>query len=816
MSTQYTNQAKTAVKYAEKTARRYKHSYIGTEHLLASLVHEEEGTAGMVLRDMGISEERLMEMIRKLIAPEESNVLNADRAGYTPRATRMLEGAVEEADDLRSEKIGTEHLLLAMLREVDCMGTRLLHTMGVNIRKLQNEVLAAMGEEVANPRDNGNARSRNEAATGTPTLDQYSRDLTEMARQGVMDPVVGREDEIGRVIQILSRRTKNNPCLIGEPGVGKTAVVEGLAQRITQGLVPEKMKNRRLVVLDLSGMVAGSKYRGEFEERIKKVIAEVMEHPGILLFIDELHTIIGAGGAEGALDASNILKPSLSRGEIQIIGATTIEEYRKHIEKDAALERRFQPVTVEEPTQEQAVEILKGLRPYYEKHHGVTITDEALEAAVKMSIRYIADRHLPDKAIDLMDEASSRVQLTGITVPPQLKEVEQNLHALAEKKEEAIREGNFSRARELQEGQKELEESYEKLKKRQEQRYKNKKMQVTEENIAQIVSNWTKIPVQKLAQKESKRLASLEKELHKRVIGQEEAVEAVAKAIKRGRVGLKDPSRPIGSFLFLGPTGVGKTELSKALAETVFGSEQAMIRVDMSEYMEKHSVSKLIGSPPGYVGYEEGGQLSEKIRRNPYSVILFDEIEKAHPDVFNILLQVLDDGHITDAQGRKVDFKQTCIIMTSNAGAQSIVEPKRLGFSQGEDKKKDYEDMKRGVMEEVRRIFKPEFLNRVDEILVFHMLDKQEIRQIVNILVKKLEKRCKEQLDIELVVRNSVKDYLAENGFDSKYGARPLKRAIQNKLEDRMAEEILDGKIHRGDRVIVSVSKKVIKFSVND
>ena len=816
MSTQYTNQAKTAVKYAEKTARRYKHSYIGTEHLLAGLLHEEEGTAGMVLRDMGISEERLMEMIRKLIAPEESNVLTADRAGYTPRAARMLEGAVEEADDLRSEKIGTEHLLLAMLREVDCMGTRLLHTMGVNIRKLQNEVLAAMGEEVANPRDNGNARSRNEAATGTPTLDQYSRDLTEMARQGVMDPVVGREDEIGRVIQILSRRTKNNPCLIGEPGVGKTAVVEGLAQRITQGLVPEKMKNRRLVVLDLSGMVAGSKYRGEFEERIKKVITEVMEHPGILLFIDELHTIIGAGGAEGALDASNILKPSLSRGEIQIIGATTIEEYRKHIEKDAALERRFQPVTVEEPTQEQAVEILKGLRPYYEKHHGVTITDEALEAAVKMSIRYIADRHLPDKAIDLMDEASSRVQLTGITVPQQLKEVEQNLHALAEKKEEAIREGNFSRARELQEGQKELEESYEKLKKRQEQRYKNKKMQVTEENIAQIVSSWTKIPVQKLAQKESKRLASLEKELHKRVIGQEEAVEAVAKAIKRGRVGLKDPARPIGSFLFLGPTGVGKTELSKALAETVFGSEQAMIRVDMSEYMEKHSVSKLIGSPPGYVGYEEGGQLSEKIRRNPYSVILFDEIEKAHPDVFNILLQVLDDGHITDAQGRKVDFKQTCIIMTSNAGAQSIVEPKRLGFSQGEDKKKDYEDMKRGVMEEVRRIFKPEFLNRVDEILVFHMLDKQEIRQIVNILVKKLEKRCKEQLDIELVVRSSVKDYLAENGFDSKYGARPLKRAIQNKLEDRMAEEILDGKIHRGDRVIVSVSKKVIKFSVND
>ena len=814
MSTQYTNQAKTAVKYAEKTARRYKHSYIGTEHLLAGLLHEEEGTAGMVLRDMGISEERLMEMIRKLIAPEESNVLTADRAGYTPRATRMLEGAVEEADDLRSEKIGTEHLLLAMLREVDCMGTRLLHTMGVNIRKLQNEVLAAMGEEVANPRDNGNARSRNEAATGTPTLDQYSRDLTEMARQGVMDPVVGREDEIGRVIQILSRRTKNNPCLIGEPGVGKTAVVEGLAQRITQGLVPEKMKNRRLVVLDLSGMVAGSKYRGEFEERIKKVITEVMEHPGILLFIDELHTIIGAGGAEGALDASNILKPSLSRGEIQIIGATTIEEYRKHIEKDAALERRFQPVTVEEPTQEQAVEILKGLRPYYEKHHGVTITDEALEAAVKMSIRYIADRHLPDKAIDLMDEASSRVQLTGITVPPQLKEVEQNLHALAEKKEEAIREGNFSRARELQEGQKELEESYEKLKKRQEQRYKNKKMQVTEENIAQIVSSWTKIPVQKLAQKESKRLASLEKELHKRVIGQEEAVEAVAKAIKRGRVGLKDPARPIGSFLFLGPTGVGKTELSKALAETVFGSEQAMIRVDMSEYMEKHSVSKLIGSPPGYVGYEEGGQLSEKIRRNPYSVILFDEIEKAHPDVFNILLQVLDDGHITDAQGRKVDFKQTIIIMTSNAGAQAIVEPKQLGFISQKDEKKDYEKMKSGVMEEVRRLFKPEFLNRIDEIMVFHTLNKEEIRKIVLLLLKSLEKRCEEQMDIHLNVTNSAVDYIAEAGFDAKYGARPLRRAIQSKIEDRLANELLEGKIKRGDIVQVQYRNKEIRFIV--
>jgi len=816
MIDRFTQKAREAIRLAVETAQELEHGYVGTEHLLLGLIKEGTGVAAAVLAEHDVTEERVMELMERLISPAVATQVEG-QIEYTPGARAVLQASYDEAVFFKAPLIGTEHILIAIIKDGKSTACRLLNTMNVNIQKLYVDLMGAMGDDAPSEASEDAAAGRVRPEKGnTPNLDNFSRDLTQMARDGKLDPVIGREREMKRVIQILSRRTKNNPCLIGEPGVGKTAVVEGLAQFIVSGNVPETIAKKRVVSLDLSGMVAGSKYRGEFEERIKKVIAEVMEHPGILLFIDELHTIIGAGGAEGALDASNILKPSLSRGEIQIIGATTIEEYRKHIEKDAALERRFQPVTVEEPTQEQAVEILKGLRPYYEKHHGVTITDEALEAAVKMSIRYVADRHLPDKAIDLMDEASSRVQLTGITVPPQLKEVEQNLHALAEKKEEAIREGDFSRARELQEGQKELEESYEKLKKRQEQRYKNKKMQVTEENIAQIVSSWTKIPVQKLAQKESKRLASLEKELHKRVIGQEEAVEAVAKAIKRGRVGLKDPARPIGSFLFLGPTGVGKTELSKALAETVFGSEQAMIRVDMSEYMEKHSVSKLIGSPPGYVGYEEGGQLSEKIRRNPYSVILFDEIEKAHPDVFNILLQVLDDGHITDAQGRKVDFKQTCIIMTSNAGAQSIVEPKRLGFSQGEDKKKDYEDMKRGVMEEVRRIFKPEFLNRVDEILVFHMLDKQEIRQIVNILVKKLEKRCKEQLDIELVVRNNVKDYLAENGFDSKYGARPLKRAIQNKLEDRMAEEILDGKIHRGDRVIVSVSKKVIKFSVND
>lgn len=816
MRTQYTEQARTAIMYAEKMARNCGHSYIGTEHLLAGLIHEEQGTAGMVLRDLGITEVKLKEMIDKLIAPG-SDVMTADTRGYTPRAERVLEESRQQAQDFRSVRIGTEHILLAMLGELDCVATRLLHTMGIQIQKLQTELLIAMGEDSAQAReDAGRKNGKNRMNPGTPVLDQYSRDLTELARQGKLDSVVGREAEINRLIQILSRRTKNNPCLIGEPGVGKTAIAEGLAQRIVQGVVPDTVKNKRVVVLDLSGMVAGSKYRGEFEERIKRVVQEVMEHQGILLFIDELHTIIGAGGAEGALDASNILKPSLSRGEIQIIGATTLAEYRKYIEKDAALERRFQPVMVEEPDEQQAIAILQGLRPYYEEHHGVQITDEALEAAVKMGVRYISDRFLPDKAIDLIDEAASKVQLQGFSVPDSMKEGEKYLHQLMQEKEDAIKAGDFSLAKEIQEKQQEAKKEYEKTKKRFEDRCRNRNLAVTADTVAEIVSDWTKIPVQKLAEKESKRLARMESILHKRVVGQDEAVTAVAKAIRRGRVGLKDPSRPVGSFLFLGPTGVGKTELSKALAEAVFGSEQAIIRVDMSEYMEKHSVSKMIGSPPGYVGYEEGGQLSEKVRRNPYSVILFDEIEKAHPDVFNILLQVLDDGHITDAQGRKVDFKQTCIIMTSNAGAQSIVEPKKLGFSSVEDDNKDYERMKSGVMEEVRRIFKPEFLNRIDEILVFHMLNKQQIRQIVTILVNKLQKRCKEQLDIELIVRSSVKDYLAESGYDSKYGARPLKRAVQNKIEDKMAEEILEGRIHRGDKVIVSISKKDIKFSVSD
>lgn len=816
MQENYTSQARNALAMAEKTAKRCQHSYIGTEHLLLGLLMEPEGTAGILLADFGVEQERLLGLIDRLIAPR-GNTAVASAPGLTPRARRLLDNAQEEAARLKSDEVGTEHILLAMLRESDCVATRLLYTMGVNIQKLYSSLLNAMGEAGSMTKEEIQAKlgmTKSGENSATPTLDQYSRNLNEMAKQGRMDPVIGRQAEIDRVIQILSRRTKNNPCLVGEPGVGKTAIVEGLAQRIVQGVVPDTIKNKRVVVLDLSGMVAGSKYRGEFEERIKNVVREVMENKNVLLFIDELHTIIGAGGAEGALDASNILKPSLSRGEIQLIGATTLEEYRKYIEKDAALERRFQPVTVEEPTEEQAKEILEGVRPYYERHHGVEISDAALDAAVKMSTRYIHDRFLPDKAIDLMDETASRVQLGGFKVPEALEENEKKHKRLLEEKEQAIKDGDFEKARAIQEEQAEVEKKLKAARARFEKRCRDRKLTVTEEDIAATVSSWTKIPVQKLAEEESRRLAKLEQILHKRVIGQDEAVKAVARAIRRGRVGLKDPNRPIGSFLFLGPTGVGKTELSKALAEAVFGTEQAMIRVDMSEYMEKHSVSKMIGSPPGYVGYEEGGQLSEKVRRNPYSVILFDEIEKAHPDVFNILLQVLDDGHITDAQGRKVDFKQTCIIMTSNAGAQSIVEPKRLGFLSEEDAKKDYEYMKGQVMEEVRRMFKPEFLNRIDETIVFHQLTKQDMKKIISILLKNLIGRCKTQMDIELKIRDAVKDHLVDTSYDSKYGARPLKRAIQNQLEDPLAEAILSGTIKKGDTVAVGIRKKEIKFSV--
>ena len=818
MRNKFTKQAQTALTLAKAAAIDFELGYIGTEHLLLGLLSETEGTAGRVLEEFQVDGKKLVELIDKLVTPAEvGNVTEIEmKPAYSPRTEKVLESAVAEAQNSGCEKAGTEHLLLAMLRETDCVGTRLLYTMGVNIQKLYAAVLGAMGYDNESIQEEFQAAKamQNPGGSPTPALDQYSRDLTQMAAEGKLDPVVGREKEISRLIQILSRRTKNNPCLVGEPGVGKTAIAEGLAQRILAGSVPETIKDKRLVVLDLSGMVAGSKYRGEFEERIRKVVDEVRENQGILLFIDELHTIIGAGGAEGALDASNILKPSLSRGELQIIGATTLEEYRKYIEKDAALERRFQPVTVEEPSEEEAYEILKGLRPYYERHHKVEILDEALEAAVKMSVRYINDRFLPDKAIDLIDEAASKVQLSGYQASSEIEHLSREIQEILQEKECAIKTGYLSLAKECQEKQKEAEARLEQLQVKEEKKNQRKSGKVDEKAVASIVSDWTKIPVQRLTEGETRRLAQLEKELHKRVIGQEEAVHAVSQAVKRGRVGLKDPNRPIGSFLFLGPTGVGKTELSKALAQAVFGSEQAMIRVDMSEYMEKHSVSKLIGSPPGYVGYDEGGQLSEKVRRNPYSVILFDEIEKAHPDVFNILLQVLDDGHITDAHGRKVDFKQTIIIMTSNAGAQAIIEPKQLGFISQKDEKKDYEKMKSGVMEEVRRLFKPEFLNRIDEIMVFHTLNKEEIRKIVLLLLKSLEKRCEEQMDIHLNVTNSAVDYIAEAGFDAKYGARPLRRAIQSKIEDRLANELLEGKIKRGDIVQVQYRNKEIRFIV--
>ncbi len=812
----YTKQAQKVIELTTKAARSMHHNYIGTEHLLLGLLKEGSGVAACVLMDAGVEETRLVELIEDLIAPS-SDVAVLDRKGYSPRIQHIIETADQEAERFDNENIGTEHLLIALLKEADCAGVRLLNTLGVNIQKIYIETLVAMGEDVNRYKEEiaASKSGKKKAVEVTPTLDQYSRDLTAMAAYGEIDPVIGREAEIARVIQILSRRTKNNPCLIGEPGVGKTAIAEGLAQRIASGLVPDTVRGKRVVTLDLSGMVAGSKYRGEFEERIKKVIREVTEAGNVLLFIDELHTIIGAGGAEGAIDASNILKPSLARGEIQLIGATTLEEYRKYIEKDAALERRFQPVTVEEPTEEQAIEILKGLRERYEKHHHVQITDAGIETAVKLSIRYIADRYLPDKAIDLMDEASSKVRLGGFKMPEKISELERKIAQLEDDMETALMEQRFEDAGAIRKEKEAARKKYEKQVEKYHRDADKKKLVVGENEIAEIVSDWTKIPVKRLAEGEAARLNRLEKTLHKRVVGQEEAVSAVARAVRRGRVGLKDPHRPIGSFLFLGPTGVGKTEITKALAEAVFGDEQAMIRVDMSEYMEKHSVSKMIGSPPGYVGYEEGGQLSEKVRRKPYSVILFDEIEKAHPDVFNVLLQVLDDGQITDAQGRRVDFKNTIIIMTSNAGAQSIIAPKKLGFAAGEDEKKNYEYMKNGVMEEVQRIFKPEFLNRIDETIVFRALNKEDMKKIVTILSKSLIDRCEKQMGIHLTITGSVKGYIAEKAYNPKYGARPLRRMIQTQIEDMLAEEILSGKIKPGDDVEIRMVKKEIKTVVN-
>ncbi len=813
MKERFTENARMAINLAAEAAKQLAHGYIGTEHLLLGLLHTN-GAAASVLKENNVQEERILELVSQLIST--NTVAEYEEEGkLTPRAQGILQQSDREAKRAGSEFIGTEHILLALLKMQDCIAVRLLNTLGVNLQKIYVDLLNAMGI------DSGTAKNEYSASKGkgrgksqTPTLDQYSRDLTAYAREEKLDPVIGREKEIQRVIQILSRRTKNNPCLVGEPGVGKTAVAEGLAQKIVQGDVPDTIKDKRVLTLDLSGMVAGSKYRGEFEERIKKAISEVIYDGNVLLFIDELHTIIGAGGAEGAIDASNILKPSLARGELQLIGATTREEYRKYIEKDAALERRFQPVVVEEPSEEETIQILHGIRPRYETHHRVTITDEAVEAAVKLSSRYINDRYLPDKAIDVMDEAASKVRLSVYIVSPKAKELEEKITALEQEKEEAIKSESFERAGEIKKKQQKLKDTLNRLKLEQEKEREEAQLSVTATEIADVVSGWTKIPVQKLEEGESERLLKLEDILHERVIGQKEAVTAVARAIRRGRVGLKDPNRPIGSFLFLGPTGVGKTELSKALAEAMFGKESAMIRVDMSEYMEKHSVSKMIGSPPGYVGYEEGGQLSEKVRRNPYSVILFDEIEKAHPDVFNILLQVLDDGHITDAQGRKVSFKNTIIIMTSNAGAQNIISPKKLGFVSSEDSQADYKRMKDNVMEEVKRIFKPEFLNRIDEIIVFHALGKQEVHEIVQVMLKEIIKRCKLQMELNVKTDEPFVELIVQKGFDEKYGARPLRRTIQTLVEDRMAESILEGRIAPGDTISLSAKDEEVKLSI--
>ncbi|SCZ79988.1 ATP-dependent Clp protease ATP-binding subunit [Pseudobutyrivibrio xylanivorans] len=809
---EYSKQAKRAISGASKLSKSLQHSYVGTEHLLISIIEQENSLAAKVLNSNGVDKEALLKLVEELISPG-GDVAVRERDGYTPKMEQLLEHAADEADKCNSKTIGTEHLLLAMIRMQDCSGARLLNSLDVNPHKLFSELVAGMGAEGTVYKEemqaiNSGRAKRNEVSY----LDQFSRDLTAMAEDGELDPIVGRDSEIQRVIQILSRRGKNNPCLIGEPGVGKTAIVEGLAQRIVEGNVPDSVSDLRVLSLDLSGMVAGSKYRGEFEERIKKVIAEVVEEGNILLFIDEIHTLIGAGGAEGAIDASNILKPAMARGEIQILGATTITEYRKYVEKDAALERRFQPVMIEEPTEEETIEILKGVRYLYEEHHGVVIPDEAVEACVKMSERYIADRFLPDKAIDLMDEAAASLKLSFVKKVVKDDTLITKIQQLADDMEQAIIDGDIAQASLIKKEKDELVAKKEAEDKKAARKRKAKSVVLTENDVATVVALWTKIPVAKLTEQESVRLRKIESILHKRVIGQEEAVSAVARAVRRGRVGLKEKGRPIGSFLFLGPTGVGKTELSKALAEAVFGTESSMIRVDMSEYMEKHSVSKMIGSPPGYVGYDEGGQLSEKVRRNPYSVILFDEIEKAHPDVFNVLLQILDDGHVTDSQGRKVDFKNTIIIMTSNAGAQAIIEPKKLGFASKEDANKDYEFMKNGVMEEVKRIFKPEFLNRIDETIVFRALTKDDMKQIAGLQVKQFVSRCKDQMDIDVSIPVAVKTWIVEKAYDPKYGARPIRRKIQTALEDVMAEEILAGKFKSGDTVKAKVKADVVVF----
>ncbi len=812
MRNKFTKSASKALDNSLNVAKSFGHNYVGTEHLLIALV-KTKGVASEVMRENGVEEEKLSVLIEEMLEAD-GNVAVADRPQYTPRAKKIIENSISEAERLGASQAGTEHLLISLLKETDCLGVRLLNTRGINVQKLYVDLLTATGQDVNSAKNEYMMQKGRRGKSATPVLDQYSRNLTEYAKEGRLDPVIGRDREITRLIEILSRRTKNNPCLVGEPGVGKTAVVEGLAQKIAVGDVPDIIKDKKVLTLDLSGMVAGSKYRGEFEERIKRAIKEVTQSGNVLLFIDEIHTIIGAGGAEGALDAANILKPSLARGELQLIGATTLEEYRKYIEKDAALERRFQPVDVNEPDTEETIAILYGLKERYEEHHGVEISDSAVVSAVKMSERYVNDRFLPDKAIDVIDEACARVSLSKYLATPELRELEENILKWEKEKEDAIRSEDYKLAGELKKRQAEAAEKIDSIHKKIENERKKQSICVDDNDIAAVIADWTKIPVQKLQEAETERLKKLEQILHERVVGQKEAVEAVSKAVRRGRVGLKDPDRPIGSFLFLGPTGVGKTELSKALAEAVFGKENEIIRVDMSEYMEKHSVSKMIGSPPGYVGYEEGGQLSEKVRRHPYSVILFDEIEKAHPDVFNILLQILEDGHVTDAQGRKISFKNTIIIMTSNAGAQRIVAPKHLGFGTDESEEADYNKMKDSVMEEVKRIFKPEFINRIDEVLVFHMLTKDDLKEIVKIFLKSLDKRTNAQMHIKLDVSESAIEHIAESGFDKNYGARPIRRAIQTQIEDLLADKLLSDEIKAGDDVVVDYDKDAKKITI--
>lgn len=806
MQIKFTQQAQHAISNAEKAAKKLNHPYVGTEHLLLGLRQEFASVAGQVLAGHGVDEEKLLKLMDELVAPNKKTE-KRQKPKESPRFQYILEDSAREAAHFHMDIVGTEHILVAIIRDLDCVAAKMLITLNVSLQKLMQDIFVAAGVDPKAYQDELQDGLRGNGGA----VEQFCKDLTAEAEEGKLDPIIGREEEIFRLMQVLSRRTKNNPCLVGEPGVGKTAILEGLAQRIASGIVPETMKRKRIYTLDLPGLIAGSKYRGEFEERMEGLISEVEADGDIILFLDELHTMIGAGGAEGAIDASSILKPALARGELQLIGATTIAEYRKYIEKDAALERRFQPITVEKPSKEQCLDILKGIQPKYEAHHKVKLTEEALKAAVELSERYITDRNLPDKAIDVLDEACAHVSLTGYKVPAHLTEMEDEKKQLGLQKESAIKEGNFEEASKIQKKQQELKKKIESTRKRFDKKMASSNPEVSVEDIAAIVSSWSKIPVQKLQQSDTQRLNNLEKELHHRVVGQDEAVNAVARAVKRGRVGLKDPKRPIGSFLFLGPTGVGKTELSKALAEALFGKEEAMIRVDMSEYMEKHSVSKMIGSPPGYVGHEEGGQLSDKVRTQPYSVILFDEIEKAHPDVFNILLQVLDDGHITDSQGRMVDFSNTVIIMTSNAGAKSIIDPKKLGFATKEDPQSDYKKMKQNVMDEVKMIFRPEFLNRIDEVIVFHALEKKDMKQIVTLLCKEFTARVKRQLNISLTIRDSAKDLIVEKGTDAKYGARPLRRAMQTELEDKLAEAILNGDIQSGDMVAVGVSKNSIK-----